>query len=115
MKKNKKYEILEDFPTHKSQHNPNDECCICERVLGNDLIEWHHLVPKTFKGKALVPIHKICHRKIHATFSERELEKVYFTPESLRENESIAAFVAWVKKKPSDYYDSSATSNRKRN
>lgn len=112
-KKKKQHIELNDFATQKMQHDPKDQCCICDRELGDDLIEWHHLIPKTFKGKALVPIHKICHRKIHATFSERELEKVYYTPNALRSNEDIDKFVIWVQKKPLYYYDSSVTSNSK--
>ena len=77
---------------------PSIECCICGRPLGIELIELHHLIPKTFGGKITIPIHKICHRKIHATFTERELEKVYNTPEKIVNNPIIRAFVHWVSK-----------------
>jgi hypothetical protein len=42
-------------------------CGICGRELGTVLIEDHHLIPKTFKGKVTVPFHKICHQKLHTT------------------------------------------------
>ena len=50
-------------------------CPICDRELGNINVDKHHLVPKTRGGKDKFLIHKICHRKIHATFTEKELEK----------------------------------------
>lgn len=76
-----------------------------------NLIEEHHLMPKTFGGKATEPIHKICHRKIHATFTERELKNEYHTWPKIRSHEEIAKFVKWVSKKHPDFYDSSVETN----
>jgi hypothetical protein len=70
-------------------------------------VDEHHLIPKTFKGKETVPLHKICHRKIHATFTERELANRYHTFERLRENEHIATFIRWVAKREPGFYDGS--------
>ena len=84
-----------------------DNCPICKRELGTINIDEHHLVPKTFKGKEKFPIHKICHRKLHATFTEREMKNKYHTWESMLDNEDIQSFVKWVSKKPSDYYSGS--------
>lgn len=80
-------------------------CCLCERELGTTLVQEHHLIPKTFKGKLTVPLHAICHQKIHATFSERELHHYYHTPDRLRQHSEIQRFIKWVSKKPIDYYD----------
>lgn len=89
-------------------------CPICNRELGTVNVDEHHLVPKTFKGKDTITLHKICHRKIHATFTERELLNYYFTIERILENEHIQSFAKWVSKKPSDFYDSTRdTSERK--
>ena len=89
-------------------------CPICKRELGSVNVDEHHLIPKTFKGKDTITLHKICHRKIHATFTERELLNYYFTIDRILENEHIQAFVKWVSKKPSDFYDSTKdTSERK--
>lgn len=55
----------------------DDPCPLCGRPLGTDNIDRHHLVPKSLKGREQFPIHRICHRKIHATFSERELLRAY--------------------------------------
>lgn len=83
----------------------DEKCGICARPLGTIRVELHHLIPKTFKGRVMVPLHKICHQKIHATFSERELLNYYHTFERLLEHEQIQKFVMWVKKKALDFYD----------
>lgn len=90
-----------------------DNCPICGRALGT-VIDEHHLIPKTFGGKEKVKLHKICHRKIHSVFTERELEKWYYTIEHLLKHEEIQAFAKWVAKKDIDYYSGSdETVNRK--
>jgi hypothetical protein len=89
-------------------------CPLCQRPLGVTRIEEHHLVPKTFKGKETISLHKICHRAIHATFSERELQKYYFTINRLLESEELQRFIAWVAKKQPDFYISmDETSSRR--
>ncbi len=80
-------------------------CCICGRLLEGGTVEAHHLIPKTFKGTETVDIHKICHQKIHATFSERELQHYYHTPERLCEHEEMSKFIKWVAKKDVAFYD----------
>jgi hypothetical protein len=90
-------------------------CKICGRPLGDVRIQEHHLIPKTFKGKELISLHQICHQKIHATFSERELANYYHTPERIMENEEMVKFVKWVQKKSPEYYDKNDdTAHRKR-
>ena len=80
-------------------------CPICNRPLGDSkLIQFHHLIPKTFNGKDGINLHPICHRKIHATFSERELLNHYHTVERIIEHEEIIKFVHWVKNKHVDFY-----------
>lgn len=90
-------------------------CPLCNRELGDINTDEHHLIPKTFKGKIKEPVHKICHRKIHATFSERELAKIYNNWESLRGNEEIQKFIKWVKKKDPSLYDGSKETNKRKN
>ncbi len=80
-------------------------CPICNRELGEVNLQEHHLVPKTFGGKETVTIHKVCHQKIHATFSERELQHHYHTPERILEHAEIQKFVKWVSRKALDFYD----------
>jgi len=97
-------------------------CPICNREYGGEMQD-HHLIPKTFSGRAsgvhdrdnLVAIHKICHQKIHATFAENELYQYYHTVERLIEHEEMQKFIKWISKKPADFYDKNAdTKSRKR-
>lgn len=76
----------------------NDRCPLCGRPLGTRLVEDHHLIPKTFRGKVTARVHKMCHQKIHATFSERELNQHYHTFDRLLEHEQIRKFVVWISK-----------------
>jgi hypothetical protein len=80
-------------------------CPLCKRPLGNDHNK-HHLIPKTFKGKETIDLHRICHNKIHSVFSERELKRYYHTIERLLENEEIQKFVKWLQNKHPDFYES---------
>ena len=52
-------------------------------------------------------MHKICHDKIHAVFTETELKRFYNTIASLQANEEIGRFIKWVRKKEPEYYDKS--------
>lgn len=78
-------------------------CALCHRDIPHNKIEKHHLIPKTFKGKDLVELHSVCHKAIHATFTERELQHHYHTIARLLEHENIQKFVKWIAKKPTDY------------
>jgi hypothetical protein len=80
-------------------------CPLCGRPLGRDFNK-HHLVPKTFKGRVTIDLHRICHNKIHSVFSERELKQYYHTIERLLENEEIRKFVKWLQNKHADFYES---------
>jgi 5-methylcytosine-specific restriction endonuclease McrA len=96
-------------------HDPADAACpLCGRPLGTQNIDRHHLVPRTFKGKEQFPIHKICHRKIHATFTERELLQAYHTWDALQGDADIRAFIDWVANKPPSFYTKTFTSNKKK-
>ena len=80
-------------------------CPLCGRPLvEGPSVNRHHLVPKTYGGRETVDIHRICHNKIHAVFSEKELARDYHTFERLLTHDQIRTFVNWVRKKPADYY-----------
>jgi hypothetical protein len=97
------------------QNNDVDICTICGRLLGTLNIDKHHLIPRTFKGDETVTIHKICHRKLHATFTEREMLHTYHDVELIRNHEEIIKFVNWVKNKDIDFYSGSKeTKTRKK-
>ena len=80
-----------------------DTCPICGRPLGSRR-ERHHLIPKSEGGRETVNVHPICHRTIHATFSERDLAERYATPEALRAHPAMTKFIRWVSKRPPDFH-----------
>lgn len=89
-------------------------CPLCNRSLGDENVDEHHLIPKTFKGRETVTLHRVCHRAIHATLSERELANYYFTIERLLEHENIQKFVKWIQKKEPSYYVSTEESKERK-
>ncbi|WP_067735367.1 HNH endonuclease [Novosphingobium naphthalenivorans] len=78
-------------------------CWLCARPLGRR-IEWHHPVPKSRGGRETVPLHPICHRTIHARFSNAELARMTASAEALLQSEDIRRFVRWVAGKPADFH-----------
>lgn len=84
---------------------PLPPCLLCGRPLGRK-VEWHHLVPKSRGGTEMAPVHPICHRTIHATLTNREIERDYSTPEALRAQPALARFIAWIADKPADFHRS---------
>ena len=77
-------------------------CWLCERPLGT-VVQFHHPVPKSKKGRVTVPVHPICHKTIHALFSNSELARFGDDRSRLLENADLARFVAWVAGKPADF------------
>lgn len=90
-------------------------CPLCKRPIDETNSDLHHLIPRTFGGKQVVRLHKICHQYIHGIISERELANYYHTIERLLEHEKIQNFVKWVAKKPPDFYEKTKDSNERRN
>lgn len=88
-------------------------CPLCGRPLVPPFNR-HHLLPisKGGRGTTTVLLHKICHDKIHAVFTEMELKRHYHTIGRLQEHEEIAAFIRWVRKKEPEYYDKSLRTKR---
>ncbi|MEL6112892.1 MAG: HNH endonuclease signature motif containing protein [Pseudomonadota bacterium] len=91
-------------------------CPLCGRPIPKHARQSiHHLIPK-LKGGAKGPrvlLHEICHRKIHAVFTETELARNYNTIEALRGHPQIAAFVKWLARKPGDFHAPTFTPGRK--
>jgi len=87
-------------------------CSVCGRP-DDDTMDDHHLVPKSKKGKETVSIHRVCHDKIHATFTNQELAKAFNTIEKIMENELMQNFVKFVSKKGANYLDPSIMSNKR--
>lgn len=83
---------------------PLGACGLCGRpLIAGPSVEEHHLLPRSQGGKQTVPLHRVCHRKIHAELSEKELARGYTTLEALRAHPDIAAFIQWVARKPPEF------------
>jgi len=78
-------------------------CWLCERELGT-VVEWHHPVPKSRGGRSTVALHPICHRTLHATFGNKELERIGEDVAALRENAEIGKFLRWIAGKSPDFH-----------
>ncbi len=78
-------------------------CWLCMRPMG-EIVEWHHPIPKSRRGKEKFQIHPICHQTIHANFTNSDLEKRYSTAETLRGHDEIGRFIDWIANKPPDFY-----------
>lgn len=90
-------------------------CPLCGRVMiPGPTIDEHHLVPKSKGGKDKYKCHRVCHRKIHATLTEKELAQKYHTWDSLKQHPNIQTFIKWVAKKPPEFYDGSISSKAKK-
>ena len=78
-------------------------CWLCGRALGRR-IEWHHPVPKSRGGRDTASLHPICHRTLHATYTNAELARIGDDPDSLRRNPAVAKFLGWIANKPPDFH-----------
>ena len=79
------------------------ECWLCDRPVVVRL-QWHHPVPKSKKGRETVPVHAICHKAIHAHFTNAQLRRIGTDREALLDDEALARFVAWVQGKPPEFH-----------
>ncbi len=80
-----------------------DTCWLCGRPLGRR-VEWHHPVPKSRGGRETVPIHPICHRTLHAVFSNADLARFETEGTPLSAHPKIEKFLAWIANKPPDFH-----------
>jgi hypothetical protein len=78
-------------------------CFLCGRPIGTR-VQWHHVVPKSRGGRETAPVHPICHRTIHATLTNKEIERDYASAEALRAHPEIARFIHWVRDKDPDFH-----------
>lgn len=79
-------------------------CPLCDRAIPPSQRDWHHLVPKSKGGRETACLHRVCHRQVHALFSETELARQFATANALRQHPEMQAFVAWVRTKPDDFF-----------
>lgn len=90
-------------------------CPICGRpMVEGPSIDRHHFLPRSEGGRVAVPVHRICHRKIHSLWTERELAMGLDTPEAIREHPEMQKFIRWVARKPPEFWVRTASSGSKR-
>lgn len=105
--------------TRDAQLNPtaemagDDGCWLCARPLGRR-VEWHHPVPKSRGGREVVPLHPICHRAIHASLSNAELERDGRSASALRGHPALTRFLRWIAGKPPDFHARTASRRERR-
>lgn len=85
-------------------------CELCARTT-QPLTE-HHLVPRARHNKKVkrdlgadrnkvAMLCRPCHSQIHDLYTEKELERSYYTIELLKAQESVQTWIEWVSKRPS--------------
>jgi hypothetical protein len=87
-------------------------CLLCDRAIPKPQRDEHHLIPKSQGGRITTVLHRICHRQIHAVFTETELARQYHSIELLKQQEEMAGFIAWVRLKPDDFFERTRKSRR---
>lgn len=71
-------------------------CPLCRRP--NREPSEHHLIPRTRGGTTTTTICRDCHSAIHATFSNKQLERQYSTIEALLGHAEFAATIRFISK-----------------
>lgn len=92
-------------------------CCLCGReMLSGKMVDRHHYIPRSQGGKDWVWMHKICHRKLHSMWTEKQLasDPVLSAPDRMASHPELATFITWVRKHPSDFYTATRTAKTKR-
>lgn len=107
----KKY-ILAEF-SNSPEYLPQAFICpLCDRAIPKSQRDEHHLIPKSHGGRDTAVLHRICHRQIHATFTETELARQYSTIEQLKLQAEMVGFIEWVRLKPDDFFERTRKSRR---
>lgn len=100
---------LEPMPKLKAEEIV---CPICKRCIPESQKDAHHLVPKSKGGKTTEYLHRICHRQIHALFTETELANHLNTAAALQEHPEMQRFIRWVQSKPDHFFEKTRKSGR---
>lgn len=87
-------------------------CPLCNRDIPTAQRDAHHLIPKSKGGHETEFLHRICHRQIHALFTEKELANTYNNVEILLSHPEMMTFVEWIKTKPNHFIERSRKSQR---
>ena len=90
-----------------------DPCPLCERP--NYFPSNHHLIPKSRGGRVTKTICADCHGAVHATFSNKELEKASRTADALLAHPTFSGQVGFLRKQdPRRRYRMVRTKKRQR-
>ena len=89
-------------------------CPLCKRDIPPSEQDAHHFVPKSKGGRETRLLHRICHRQIHALYTETELARRLNTAQALLAEPEMQTFVAWVRRKPADFFEKSRKSAQRR-
>ena len=89
------------MPPREETYQP---CALCERLVPSHLITLHHLKPRERGGRAehRTPLCKPCHKQLHATYSNKELDKGLDSLASLRQAPELQLFLNWIRKQKPD-------------
>ena len=87
-------------------------CPLCDRAIPESQKDAHHLIPKSKGGRKTEFLHRICHKQVHALFTETELAVKFSTAEALRAHPEVQKLSGWVKNKPADFYEKTRKSSR---
>ena len=94
-----------DYDFSESVKNPYILCQMCKRDTPQEVLEKHHLIPKSRKNKKKRTIKNTikvcvdCGDQLHQLFTNKEMEKTYNTIETILEDERIQKWIDWVKDK----------------
>lgn len=81
------------------------KCELCDREIVDTEISIHHLIPKANNGAGgpTAKLHQICHKQIHALFTNIQLTNTYNTIYKLKAHNDVDRFIKWVSKKPINF------------
>ena len=96
---------------------PRGRCELCGRRVGEDRLTRHHLLPRSRARKMkrrkkrrqelkrrdqdrTVALCGPCHRNVHTSIGNTDLERGYDSVEALRDHPGVRRFTRWVKDKP---------------
>lgn len=81
-------------------------CPICQRLmLAGGPLDRHHFLPKSQGGREALLVHRICHRQLHALFTNAELAKELSAPEAVCAHPKLQRFLTWIAGKHPDFYE----------
>ncbi|WER45288.1 HNH endonuclease [Cupriavidus sp. WKF15] len=102
-------------PPEPTPDDAAGRCPLCGRPLvEGPSTDLHHPVPRSHGGHDTVPMHRVCHQKIHSVFTEAELAGGFHDWEALRHHPAMADFIRWIARKPPEYNDRSRHTNARR-